>query len=457
MRKLSLIVALSVLAAVRLWAADLPILDSARVTEKTLPNGLKLVVKEERQWPVVSIGAYIKAGSLYETDQEAGAAHLVEHLLFETTGAEDQKLAPFIESIGGRISATTLRDFVHVDITVASRYLEQVLPVLTRAVFESQFDQQQMTRELAVVKREIADRRDRADLYMDEMIWRLAYKQHPYGRPIGGTTADLTALNFDTVSAFHKRFYVPNNVAFVAVGDVEPAWLEGRLKELTAGYAAKETGWTAPALETPPTEPRIKVEALPREVSLLSFAWQAPSIADKTDVCAMDLIYTVLGQQAIGRLNANLVTEQKVLLSAETEFLTQKNPGLMLITAVVSPDRETEAQAAILCEIKRLADEPLTPQELARAKRMVYTEYAFSNESYDDQVGSMGFYASTDSYKFALDYINIVMQVTPEQIQQVAKKYLSPNTFSIGILHGKRNERPDDTARLLPAELAVRS
>lgn len=456
MRRLSLIVAILALAAVRLWAADLPILDPARVTEKDLPNGLKVVVKEERQWPVVSIGAYIKAGSLYESDKEAGAAHLVEHLLFETTGDDAQKLAPFIESMGGRISATTMRDFVHVDITVASRYLEQVLPVLTRAVFEANFDQQAMARELSVVKHEITDRRDRADLYMDEMIWRLAYKAHPYGRPIGGTASDLAALTFDTVSAFHKRFYVPNNVTFVAVGDVEPAWLQGRLKELTAGYAAKDTGWVAPPPEAPPTEPRLKIEALPRDVSLMSVAWHAPGIADKTEVCAADLIYTILGQDGIGRLDTRLVNDQKVLLTAETDFLTQKDPGLMLITAVVSPAREAEAQAAILGEIKRMADEPVTPEELARAKRMVYAGYAFSNESYDDQVGSMGFYASIDGYKFALDYINTVMQITPEQIQQVVKKYMSPASSSVAILHGKRSDRLDDTAMLFPAELAVR-
>ena len=456
MRRLSLVVVLTALAAARLWAADLPILDPATVTEKTLPNGLQVITKEERQWPVVSIGAYIRAGSLYETDQEAGAAHLVEHLLFETTGDDRQKLAPFIEALGGRISATTLRDFVHVDITVASRYLEQVLPVLTRAVFEANFDQPAMTRELAVVRREITDRRDRADLYMDEMIWRLAYKSHPYGRPIGGTPADLNALTFDTVSAFHKRFYVPNNVAFVAVGDVDPAWLQGRLKELTAGYAAKDTGWVAPALEAGPTEPRLKMEALPREISVMSFAWHAPSVDDKLAVCAMDLIYTVLGQGSIGRLNAKLCNEQKILLSSETEFLTQKNPGLLLITAVVSPAREPEAQAAVLGEVKRLSDEPLTPEELARAKRLVYTEYAFSNESYDDQVGSMGFYAAVDNYRFALDYINTVMQITPEQIQQVAKKYLTPGGYSLAVLHGERNQKPGDTAMLLPAELGVR-
>lgn len=456
MRRLWLLLALLSLAAgAALAAPDLPILDPARVTDRVLPNGLKLIVKEERQWPVVALGAYIRAGSLYESEKEAGVAHLVEHMIFETTGDDSQRLAPYIESLGGRISATTMRDFVHVDVVIASRYLEQVLPILSKAVFDAKFTPQHMTRELSVVKREITDRNDRVDVYLDEMIWKLAYDKHPYGRPIGGTSADLNALTYEAVTAFQKRFYVPNNVAFVVVGDVEPAWLEGKMKELTAPYAARETNWTPPALDPTPTQPRLKAESLPREVSLMSFAWRAPSINDKADVCAMDLIYTVLGQGALGRLTTKLGNEQKVLLSADVEFLTQKHPGLLLITALVYPAREADAQAGVLAEVKRLTDEPLSETELDRAKRLLYTEYAFSNESYDDQVGSLGFYSGIDDYRFAIDYIKTVMQVTPAQVQQVAAKYLQPSAYSLAVLHGKAGERNEDTAMLATPRAAM--
>lgn len=449
MRKLLWFAALVVVAAARVIAApELPILDPARVTERKLPNGLSLVVKEERQWPVVAIGAYIRAGSLYEGAGEIGAAHLVEHLLFETTGDGDQKLAPFIEGLGGRIVATTMRDFVHVDIVVASRYLEQVLPVFTKAIFEANFTPAQLSRETAVVKREIADRDERADLYINDLIWQTAYDHFPYGRPIGGTEKELDALTLDAVKRFHSRFYVPNNITLLAVGDVDPAWLEGRLKELTASQRAQETGWTAPALDPPLTEPRLKTEALPREVSLLALAWRAPGVADKSDVCAMDLIYTILGQGPLGRLNSKLIGEQRLLLTVQTDFLTQKYPGLLVITALVHPTKEVEAQAAIVTEVKQLAEQPVSAEELDRAKRLLYTEYAFSNESYDDQVGSMGFYASIDNYRFALDYISQVMKITPEQLQQVAKKYLQQDGYALVLLHGKSSDHADEAAML---------
>jgi zinc protease len=449
MRKVMLLAVLALAPMLAIAAPELPILDPARVTEKTLPDGLKLIVKEERQWPVVALGAYIRAGSRQELASEVGAAHLVEHLLFEATGDDSQKLAPFIESMGGRIGATTMRDFVHVDLIISSKYLERVLPVFVKAIFQAGFTEQQMLREQAVVKREISDRRERADLYLDEMIWSLAYDKHPYGHPIGGTVADVDKLTYDLTNQFYRRFYVPNNASILAVGDVDPGWLEGRLKELTVSIPSKEIAWHEPALDPPLTETRVKAESVNREISLLAFGWRAADMKDKPAVCTLDLVYTILGQEGAGRLNSRLVDDQKVLLTSDVSFLTQKQPGLFLVTALVQPGREEEAQAAIVKEVTQLAAEPVTDEELARAKRLLYAEYAFTNESYDDQVGSMGFYASLDSYRFALEYIDQVMKITPAQLQDVARRLLRADNYSLAILRGQKGERPD-TAAMLP-------
>lgn len=427
-------------------AAELPILDPARVTATRLNNGLRVVVKEERQWPVVAIGVYVRAGSVHEGSSEVGAAHMVEHLLFEATGPDKKKLAPYIESLGGRIRATTLRDFMHLDVVVASSYLEQVLPVIVKAVYEARFEEREFARERDVVQREIGERSNRADIYLDDLLWRSAFKTHPYGRPIGGTTKDVAQLTVERVREFYQRTYVPGNMAFVVVGDVEPAWLQGRLGELTAPYRAPAPNWELPPSEPPLSQPRVVAESLPREITLMGFAWQAPGIADKSDVCAMDLIYTLLGQGSQGRLMSELGEQKKVLLSAEVQYLTQRQPGLLTITALLYPAREDEALAGILAQVRRLAEEPISEAELARARRMLYTDYAFTNESYDDQVGSMGFYESIDTYQFALDYIAEVMRITPEQIQATARKYLLEEAYTLVILRGKRSGQPEVTA-----------
>jgi zinc protease len=281
------------------------------------------------------------------------------------------------------------------------------------------------------------------------MLWQLAYSKHPYGRPIGGTVADVDKLTYDTANQFYRRFYVPNNATLLAAGDVEPGWLEGRVKQLTADLKARETGWQEPALDPPLAETRVKAEPVQRELSLLSFGWRAPAIDDKPGVCATDLVYTLLGQRGVGRLTSRLINEQKLLLSAEVEFLTQKHAGLMIITALTTPGREEEAQVAIAKEVQRLAEEPVSDQELDRAKRLLYAEYAFSNESLDDQVGSMGFYASIDSYRFALEYIDQVMKITPVELQQLVAQHFKPDNYALVILRGQKGNQPE-TAAMLP-------
>lgn len=424
--------------------AQVPVLGSAQVTQRTLSSGLSLVVKEERQWPVVSLGVFIRAGSLYEEPGQEGAAHLLEHMLFEMTGDGGGKLAPEIEALGGRLTATTMRDFVQLNVTVASRYLEEVLPLVTRTVFETRLDEQALRREIEVVKREMAEREERADLYLIDTLWGLAFREHPYGRPIGGSPDEVERLSVETLESFRSDRYAPSNVSMIAVGDVEAPWLAGRLAELTDRYKRDASEWVPPSVEAPPTTPRIITAQIDRDVSLLGFAWHAPSIADKTDVCALDLIYTLLGAGASGRLRRVLVDERRVALSVDTQFLTQKEPGLFIINALVPQGREQEAQTFILDEVRRLSEAPPSDAELDQAKRLLYADYAFANESSDEQVGSMGFYESIDSYRFALDYVASVMAVTSSQVQESARKYLRAESYSLVVLQAASGGGPAD-------------
>jgi predicted Zn-dependent peptidase len=185
-----------------------------------------------------------------------------------------------------------------------------------------------------------------------------------------------------------------------------------------------------------------------REVSLLGFAWHAPGVSDRESVCAMDLIYTLLGEQASGRLQRVLVQEKRIALSVDAQFLTQKEPGLMILNALVPRGREQEAQIAILDEVRKLADEPTSEADLEQAKRLLYADYAFTNESFDDQVASMGFYQSIDSYRFALDYITAVMGITPAQVQDVARRYLQPEAYSLVVIEAGGGRPADPGVQL---------
>lgn len=357
-----------------------PVISHDNITETTLDNGLHIVVKNDPTWPVVSMGMYVRAGTLHEGPGEAGAAHMVEHLLFEAEMDNGDRLAPYVESIGGRINASTLRDFTHVNVTVSDNFVEDILPKLCDAMLDAQFASKTLQREKKVVARERAERAESGTGYLTMKTWELAFQNHPYGRPIGGTAEQVENLTLDTLRSFYSRFYVPNNMSLIVTGRVDPNWLIGRVKELTSETESAPLDWEPPAPESTQEEIRKKIKVRDSSITGVSFAWHAPGMPDYTDICAMDVIYTLLGQDHIGRLHKRLQSEQ-IPAVLECDYLTQRQPGLMVITAGLQGDSENAVRRIILDEVKRLREEKVSEEQLDRAKRMLRSEYAFTNES----------------------------------------------------------------------------
>ncbi len=171
-RQLVTAVSVALLLVTMTVAGAAPILDGSKITETQLDNGLRLIVKPEHQWGLVSVGLYIRAGSFCESDDNAGIAHLIEHLLFEATDRTGtQRIAAAIEGMGGDIAARTTRDFTHVDVTVASQFLPQALELLAAAAFQVEFNEATVSREREIVARELTDRAAYAEGSLDDLIW----------------------------------------------------------------------------------------------------------------------------------------------------------------------------------------------------------------------------------------------------------------------------------------------
>lgn len=444
------------LVALAAGACAAPILDPSRISDRTLDNGFRLILKDEDQWGLAAAALYVRAGSAYESEDQVGAAHLLEHLLFEATDQRDeQRVGPAIEALGGYVNASTTRDFTRIDIIVASQYLPEALEMLAQAVFEPRLSQAAVAREREIVARELIDRADTAGGTLDDLLWAAAFEQHPYGRPIGGTAEQVGDLTADDLMQFYARFYVPANMALVVVGDIEPEQVAGRVEELFG--SAPQSDFDAPELPREPAlqDVRVVAETRPSEATIVSFAWHAPEVEDFDEVCAMDLIYTVLGEGPLGRLHTAL-NEEGLALVSSCDYLTQRDPGLVIVMAVCEADKETDVRTAILNEIRRLRDEPLTEEELAEAKRVLRIGYAFSNEAYSDQAGSLGFYEALGDHALAIEYVDRVNAITAEQVQQVAQKYLDPDAYTLAIIRPEPRPGETEEARVPCAHSLVR-
>jgi zinc protease len=429
-----LLLALLALLTLPALAAENPaaVLDLSHIQDQTLDNGLRVIIKSEPYWKAVALGAVLRTGSKDDPEGKSGLAHLVEHLLFEPT-LPAKSLSLEVENLGGFVQAATTADFTQITVAVASQFAPDLMPHLAEALFGAKFTDEQVEAEKTIVLREIQDADAQVLPRLGNMIWDLSFTAHPYRFPVTGTADSVAKLTADDARKFYRQHYVAGNVALIAVGDLDPTSFFALARQHFGGYPKQSRPAENLPAEPEQTEARTRIVNLGVSNIIFRYAWHAPGISDKTGVCAMDLLYTAL-QGGETSLLSKALDQQGLALDSSCSFLTQKYPGLFTITVVTPPDKELAARKALLGVVATLRDKQFSDQELRYLKRLLYADYAFSNQSYPDQVGSLAFYEAIDTYRFATSYLNYTNAVSAEQIQATARKYLREDNYDLVIL-----------------------
>lgn len=420
-------------------AAENPagVLDLSHIQDQTLDNGLRVIIKSEPYWKAVALGAVLRTGAKDDPPGKSGLAHLVEHMLFEPS-LPAKSLSLEVENLGGFLNAATSADFTQLTLAVASQFAPDLMPHLAAAIFGAKFTEEQVEAEKAIILREIQDADAQVLPRLGNMIWDLAFTTHPYRFPVAGTAESVAGLTADDVRKFYREHYVAGNVALIAVGDLDPTSFFALARQHFGGYPKQNRPAENLPVEPEQTEPRTRIVNVGVPNTVLRYAWHAPGIADKPGVCAMDLLYTALDRGETSLLNKAL-DQQGLALDSSCSFLTQKHPGLFMITLVTPPDKELAARKALLSVVATLRDKQFSAEELRYLKKLLYADYAFSNQSYPDQVGSLAFYEAIDGYRFATGYLAYANAVTAEQIQAAARRYLRDDNYNLVILRPLRN------------------
>ena len=437
MRPICILACLSVLgslAAAAALGAENPaaVLDISHIQDQTLSNGLHVIIKSEPYWKAVSLGLVLRSGAKDDPPGQSGLAHLCEHLLFEPN-LPGMSLALEVENLGGFVNAETTADFTQVNLAVASQFAPDLMPHLASAVFGAKFTDEQVAAEKLIVQREIQDRQAQVLTGVDHLLWDLSFTQHPYRFPLTGTVGGVAALTADQAREFYQQHYVAGNMALIAVGDLAPTSFFALARQHFGGYPKQDRPAENLPAEPEQTAARTKLVEAGIGNTLIRYAWHAPGVSDKAGVCAMDLLYTALARGETSLLNKAL-EQPGLALDASCEFLTEKYPGLFVITVITTPEKELQARQALREVMVGLRDKQFSDEELKYLKKLLYADYAFSNQSYSDQVGSLCFYEAVDSYKFATSYLSAVNAVTAEQLQAAAGKVLRENNYNLVII-----------------------
>ncbi len=418
----------------------------------TLGNGLKVVLIEDHSAPVVALNVWVHAGSADEHPDEWGMAHVFEHMLFKGTERRAVgEIARTVEGAGGNINAFTSYDMTVYHITMAARDAAVGVDVLADAVLHSAFDPAELAKEKEVIVEEIRRGEDSPGRVLFEEMFKTAYTTHPYRLSVIGTAESVRAFTREQLLAFHRRWYVTNNMTFVAAGDFDATAL---LAEIERGFAeAKPRGDLGhPRTPEPPqTSPRAALVRRDFEQTLAGIAWPITRFEDP-DAAYLDLLAMVAGAGDSSRLYRSVKDRRRLVHEIGASSYTPLDPGLFYVDVTLDPDKIETALETIGAELHRLRAFGPSEVELERARTNVLATQVHEKETMDGQAKKYGYFETlARGIEAEAEYLERIRRASVEDLRRVAQKYLVPERANVGALlpSGKRPEL--DAAALLAA------
>ena len=369
----------------------------AEVYERTLSNGLKVIVKEDHRAPVLVQQVWYHAGSMDEKTGTTGVAHVLEHMMFKgTTEVPVGQFSKIIAAAGGRENAFTSYDH--------TAYFQQLhkskLPLAMRLESDRMHNllmsKKEFDKEIKVVMEE---RRWRTDdephSLMFEKLMAAAFQEHPYHNPVIGWMRDLQNMTDADALDWYKAWYAPNDATLVIAGDVKANEVFALAQRYYGGIPAVKLPQRKAVNEEPQLGiKRITVKA-PAELPFLIMAYHAPTLRDAEKdwkPYALEVLAGVLDGNSSARLNKALVREQQVAMDVGTGYdSVSRGPGLFVLEATPSEGKTVgDVEAALREQLATLVRDGVSAEELQRVKAQVMAGEVYKRDSVFYQAMQIG-------------------------------------------------------------------
>ena len=414
----------------------------AEVFERTLANGLKVVVKEDHRAPVVVQQIWYKAGSMDERTGVTGIAHVLEHLMFKGTATVPAgEFSKRIAAAGGRENAFTSYDYTAYFQQLHKSKLPLAMQLESDRMRNLKLTAADFAKEVKVLMEERRWRTDdEAHALLQEKMMAAIFQQHPYQHPVIGWMSDLEALTVGDAKAWYDRWYAPNNATLVIAGDVNANEVFA-LAQKYYGAIPKR----AMPLRRNYDEPkqlgikRLVVKA-PAELPHMVMSFRAPVLRDPAQdwqPYAMEVLAGVLDGNESARLNKRLVREQQVASGVGVGYDSfARGPGLFVLEATPSEGKTViDVEIALRKEIEQLVKEGVSDEELRRVKAQVMAGEVYKRDSLFYQAMQIGQLESIGLGHRAVPLMLEKLQaVTAEQVRQVAEEFLQDDSLTVAVL-----------------------
>ena len=408
------------------------------VLEATLDNGLRVLLLEDRRSPIVSVQVWYRVGSRNERPGATGLAHFLEHMMFKGTRRFGKgEVDRLTTELGGANNAFTGHDHTGYWFELAADRWQQALELEADRMRNLLLDPAEIDSERQVVMEERRMRtEDNPDGLLAEQLMATAFSAHPYQWPVIGWMTDIARINPAELRAFYDLYYRPNNAVLVIVGDfAAPALLE----RVRATFGPVPRGSDPPlvtAIEPPArAERRVTLRSPSAPIPGLALTWVVPNHRSP-DAPALEVLETVLSGGRAARLHRRLVQERRVALDADADYsYGSRDPNLFWLSGRPADGVSVEAlERALMEELERVKTEPVTDEELERAKNQIEASFVWGQDSIYSRASALGRFELMTSWRHLDQFVSLIRAVTAADLQRVARAYFPPDRKTTGLL-----------------------
>ncbi len=400
-------------------------MDPNSIHRTVLPNGLTVLVQQDRSAPVVAIVTYVKAGYFDETDEENGLAHALEHMFFKGTkkrGVGD--IAKETKASGGYLNAHTIYDNTAYYTVLPSSGFAKGLEIQADAYANSIIDSAELAKEMEVIIQEAKRKSDNPSAVATETLYELLHDAHRMRRWRIGREKGLRSFTREKMNAFYRNFYRPGNTILSISGDIDVADAVRRVTELY-GALASDLPVRAPG----PREPEhagFRYRELAGDIaqSQLVLGWRTPGTLDP-DTPVLDVAAAILATGRASRLY-RAVRERKLVSSVGAYDYTPTELGVFVVHAEAEPAKTVDAARAIWQQLRTLREDQVDDQELQRVRRIFEASWVRRLETAEGRANLLVEWEALGGWRLGDEYFKRFMSAEAADVQRVARDYLAP-------------------------------
>jgi zinc protease len=438
----------------------------SQISSGILPNGFRIIYAPNHAHPVVSLQVFIRMGSCWEKEDEAGYSHLLEHLVFRSTVRyPDNQLSVRASFLGSNINAYTEFDSTCYYLTLSSDFAREGIEILSELVRKADFSEAEFIYEKGVVLEELKQyQNDPEDFFLEE-IPNLYFRESPFKKPIIGNKDTLRQATPERLRGFYRRYYTPENSYLIVSGAFEKSKLEQDIADYFGNWkSGKETRKAANqrknSSETTVTELRAAtalptvypsqfiVSSLKKNISKPMLGFVLPELSDKKpDSHVLGLLTRIFAVGKKSRLYRRLFVKEKIVDQIRVESFTGINDGISVI--LVIPKHHSFLEKIIdifLEEFNRIRHFGFSVDEFNEVKTEMLHAHRYSFE-YMQYLGmSIGNEELLGDYTRFINYPGIIKKITEKSMHRIVKNYY--NFSQLGIFQYGKNLVPEEEIKL---------